>query len=208
MAAGATGTVTFQVLVDEAAKDVTINNDAVVKDGQNEYTTDTVTVTVPSKDVKDGSGTSIDGKGVQVGDTLTFEVKFELTEACASVVVTDTIPDHTTYVDGSADNGGTVADGVVTWNLGAKEAGTYTVSFKVTVDESAVTVNAINNTASISVDDHPAVDTNVVTVTPKKGGLSVSKTVTVPEGFEIDETKEFTFTITLTDKNGAALTGV
>ena len=143
------GTVTFQVLVDEDAKDVTIENDAVVKDGQNEYTTDTVTVTVPSKDVKDGSGTSIDGKGVQVGDTLTYEVKFELTEACASVVVTDTIPDHTTYVDGSADNGGTVAGGVVTWNLGAKEAGTYTVSFKVTARDLQLTRHLLPVTLSV-----------------------------------------------------------
>ena len=47
VAAGTRGTVTFQVQVNETAKDVTIKNDATVNDGQNESTTNVVTVTVP-----------------------------------------------------------------------------------------------------------------------------------------------------------------
>ena len=204
--AGGTGTVTFQVTVDEAAAGTTIENTGNVDDGENKSSSNSVTTSVPVKDVKNGD-TSIDGDGVQVGDTLTYEVSFTLTEDATSVVVTDDVPANTTLVDGSISEGGTVADGKITWDLGALTAGDYTVSFKVTVDESAVTVDAITNTASISVNNHSEVKTNTVTNNAEKGGLTITKTVTVPEGFEIDKDAVFTFTINLTDKNGVALEG-
>ena len=204
---GATGTVTFQVTVNEAAAGTTIENTGNVDDGENKSQSNAVTTSVPVKDVTDESGASVDGEGVQVGDTLTYEVEFTLTEDATSVVVTDPVPEHTTLVDGSITNGGTVSDGVITWDLGELAAGTYTVSFQVTVDESAVTVDAITNTASISVNNHSEVKTNTVTNTPEIGGLTISKTVEVPEGFKIDEDAEFTFTVKLTDKNNKALEG-
>ena len=204
---GATGTVTFQVTVNEAAAGTTIENTGNVDDGENKSQSNAVTTSVPVKDVTDESGASVDGEGVQVGDTLTYEVEFTLTEDATSVVVNDPVPEHTTLVDGSITNGGTVSDGVITWDLGALAAGDYTVSFQVTVDESAVTVDAITNTASISVNNHSEVKTNTVTNTPEIGGLTISKTVEVPEGFTIDEDAAFTFTVNLTDKNGNALEG-
>ena len=200
--AGGTGSVTFEVTVDDAAAGTTLENTGKVSDGENDSSTNSVTTSVPVKDVKEG-GESVDGEGVQVGDTLTYEVSFTLTEDATSVVVTDNVPAHTTFV--SADNDGVLADGTITWDLGALAAGDYTVSFDVTVDESAVTVDAITNTASINVNNHGEVKTNTVTNTPETGGLEISKTVEVPEGFELDEDKAFTFTVTLKDQNGDPL---
>ena len=204
---GATGTVTFQVTVDDAAAGTTLENTGLVSDGENESSTNSVTTSVPVKDAKDESGASVDGGSMKVGDTITFEVNFKLTEDATSVVVTDKVPANTTLVEGSISNGGTVSDGTITWDLGALAAGDYTVSFKVTIDESAVTVDAITNTASINVNNHSEVNTNTTTTKTEKGGLTISKTVTVPEGFEIDGNKAFTFKSRQTDKNGVALTG-
>lgn len=207
VAAGATGTVTFQVTVDEGANGETIENAATVFDGENQSSSNAVTTSVPVKDVLDTDEESVDGGSAQVGDTLTYEVTFTLTKDCTSVVVTDDVPANTTLVDGSVSDGGSVSGGTITWDLGALDAGTYTVSFQVTVDESAVTADAITNTASISVNNHSEVETNTTTTTTEKGGLTISKEILVPAGFEIDKDKVFTFTVTLVDKNGAALTG-
>ena len=207
VAAGETGTVTFQVTVNESSRGKTLENTAYVDDGENQSNTNAVTTSVPVKDVVDASGSSIDNESVQVGDTLTYKVTFTLTEEATSVVVTDAVPANTTLVDGSISNNGSVSDGTITWDLGALAAGTYTVSFKVTVDESAVTVDDITNTASISVNNHADVKTNTTTNTTEVGNLTVSKTVTVPAGFTIDTNKAFTFTVTLTDKNDEPLTG-
>ncbi|RVU98155.1 VWA domain-containing protein [Coriobacteriales bacterium OH1046] len=207
VAAGATGTVTFQVTVNDDANGATIENTATVSDGENQSSSNAVTTSVPVKDVLDDSGSGIDGGSVQVGDTLTYEVTFTLTEDCTSVVVTDGVPANTTLVDGSVSDGGTVADGTITWDLGALAAGTYTVSFKVTVDEFAAGADAITNTASISVNNHSEVETNTTTNTTETGGLTISKEIMVPAGFTIDENKAFTFTVTLVDKNGNDLTG-
>lgn len=207
VAAGATGTVTFQVTVNDDAGGETIENTANVSDGQNESSTNAVTTSVPVKDVKDADDSSVDGGSTQVGDILTYEVSFTLTEDATSVVVTDDVPDNTTLVDGSISDSGSVEGGTITWDLGALKAGAYTVSFKVMVDESAVTADAITNTASISVNNHSEVNTNTTTTTPEIGGLTISKTVEVPEGIEIDTDKVFSFTVSLADKNGNDLTG-
>ena len=208
VAPGATGTVTFKVTVNEAKAVTEIDNTANVDDGENKSSTNAVTTSIPVKSVKDSSDASIDGEGVQVGDTLTYEIAFKLTEDATSVVVTDEVPENTTLVDGSISDGGSVSGGKITWDLGALKAGDYTVSFKVTVDESAVKADAITNTASISINNHSEVKTNTVTNTPETGALSISKAVvngSLAEG-ETDDT-EFTFTVELKDKNGKALTG-
>jgi pilin isopeptide linkage protein/uncharacterized repeat protein (TIGR01451 family) len=205
--AGATGIVTFQVTVNDGANGESIENTAKVDDGENKPSTNAVTTSVPVKDVKDSEGASVDDGSVQVGDTLTFEVSFSLAKDTTSVIVTDAVPANTTLFDDSISDGGAVSDGVITWDLGALPAGDYTVSFQVTVDESAVTAGAITNTAAINVNNHGDVQTNTTHTSTEKGGLTISKTVTVPEGYTIDEDKAFTFTIELTDKNGTPLTG-
>ena len=131
--------------------------------------------------------------------------------------MSDKVPAGTEYVEGSATGDWATIDDsgdTITWTFSGDEenmlaADTYTVTFDVKVTEEALELAemTIENTAIINVNDDPDVETNTVTNTPEIGDLTISKMVTVPEGFEIDEDKAFTFTIELEDKSGDALTG-
>ena len=173
--AGGTGTVTFQVTVNDDSNGETIENTAKVNDGENDFSTNAVTTSVPLKEVQDTEGNDIDGESVKIGDELSYIVSFTITKDATSVVITDVIPQGTTYVEGSADNGGILSGGVLTWDLGELKAGTYSVSFKVTVNNDALKLDAITNTASISVNNHAEVKTNTVTNTPETTNVTVTK---------------------------------
>ena len=87
-----------------------MENEAVVKDGQNEdglVTNETKNPTTPKKDVfaKGDDKTSIDGKQVKPGDELKYKIKYRNgTGKEQKVTITDKIPKYTKYVKGSADN--------------------------------------------------------------------------------------------------------
>ena len=108
---------------------------------------------------------SIDDQAVQVGDVLTYEVKWVNYEATnAEVTVTDTVPENTEFVSADAVNGNSVEpddNGILTWELGEQEPGaTGTVSFKVRVLDSAATTT-VENQATISVGENaPDITTN------------------------------------------------
>lgn len=91
---------------------------------------------------------SIDGKAVKVGDVLLYKISYtNFAGKPVDITITDSIPQNTEYVAGSADNGGALADGILTWNLKEVAAGdTVTVSFKVKVTTSAA---AVTNTAEV-----------------------------------------------------------
>jgi len=137
---GESVTVSFSVKVQE--NDAIVANIAEVRDGVNTYkTNEVVNHTFENeleKDVVSAEDTtvSIDGKKVYQGDELIYEIRFtNTTGEVANVTVTDRIPENTTYVDGSADNGGVYDNGAITWNLQNIPAwGTVTVAFKVTVN--------------------------------------------------------------------------
>lgn len=105
---------------------------------------------------------SIDGKKVQIGDELLYKISYTnyTGKAATKVTVTDTLPASLAYVEGSADKGGSFANGVVTWQLTNVAAGeTVTVSFRAKV---ANTTAAVANTATV-VDDENTYTTNEVT---------------------------------------------
>ena len=85
---------------------------------------------------------SIDGKKVEKGDVLTYTVTYKNYSGVAEdIVITDVIPEYTTYVEGSADNGGVYSDGTLTWTInGVAPDATVTVSFSVIADYADVTV--------------------------------------------------------------------
>ena len=103
------------------------------------------------------------------------------------MVVTDTLPLYTTYVTGSASDGGTYNAGQrkVTWTLaGELAAGAQvTRSFHVTVDAVPAGVTSITNTATAADDgnngadptpgDNTGTDTDTLTAAPD---LTVTKT--------------------------------
>ncbi|MEY8437145.1 fibro-slime domain-containing protein [Atopobiaceae bacterium 24-176] len=91
------------------------------------------------------------------------------------VTVTDEVPEGLTYVEGSASDGGTWADGVVRWELGVLAAGeSRTVSFQVTVPEVSEPTAWVNVASVIRTDDEgdptdPLPSNEVVVKTPVDG---------------------------------------
>ena len=91
---------------------------------------------------------SIDGKEVKVGDVLTYALTYtNYTGAAADVVITDAIPAHTAYVDGSADKAGVFDGSKLTWTFNNVQPDEIiTVSFQVNVTDAGVPVK---NTAEV-----------------------------------------------------------
>ena len=206
--ANASGTVIFTVEVTEAALNNKVENQANIQIGENKTEmTSKPEVFVPGKKVEDAS------KGdIQVGDVLTYTVSYANPgKDFATVTITDKLPKGLTYVDGSASGGGSFdkAENKLTWKINDVKAGaTGTVTFEARVNESALT-NGIANTANVQLGDHtPVVDTNTTPENlPKTSTLKIGKTIKLAEnqGTEIDEKKEFSFKITLTDAAGNPL---
>lgn len=74
---------------------------------------------------------------VRPGDTISYTMSYinNGTATGSSVQVTDPIPDGSTYVPGSASNGGTLENGVLTWNVGSLAPGiSGTQTFQVTAN--------------------------------------------------------------------------
>lgn len=106
----------------------------------------------PKKDVLDSEGNSIDGNKVTAGQVLTYSVTYtNTTNTARDVTVTDVIPEHTTYVDNSADNGGVYdkATRTVTWTKNVAPGETLTVTFQVKVNKGAKDITVVN-TAHVS----------------------------------------------------------
>ncbi len=173
VAAGDSVTVSFKVKVNDV-QIVTISNTAIVVEGSNEYTTNTVTNRTTVDEVEktvasiQNLGINIDGKKVYEGDTLVYRISYKNNDSeAATVTITDAIPEHTTYVANSADNGGTFASGKITWNVTVPAGETKTVSFKVTVNKNigateieniATAIEGRNSYTTNKVINHTVVD--------------------------------------------------
>ena len=156
-------TVSFQVKVTDA--NATVQNQAVIWEGTNEYVTREVSNPVKEDTViKDVFYTSdptvsIDGKKVKVGDTLLYTITYTNADQFpASVTLFDKIPEHTAYVENSADNGGVYADGALTWNVELDAGESVTVSFQVKVTDK----NADIENQAHSYDGKNQLDSNTV----------------------------------------------
>ena len=130
----------------------------------------------PKKDVLDADGNTIDGNKVKAGQTLTYSVTYtNTTNTARDVTITDAIPEHTTYVDGSADNDGVYDEAThkVTWKKNVASGETLTVTFKVKVDKGVKDVNVVN-TAHVSdglIDTDTNTTTNPVPPKPRKSAV-------------------------------------
>lgn len=193
------GTVVFTARVTEAAIGVAVDNQATV----NGNPTNKVTVTAPGKTVESDAGAL---EGLRVGDELTYTIAYtNITESEQDVVITDTVPAGTTFVEATPHAQGPDANGTVTWTLEKVAPGTAgQVTMKVKVNESAYQTDSISNTARVQIgDDDPAVKTNTTETSLSTGTLTITKAVD-GEGAPADAL--FTFDIVLTSK-GTPLTG-
>lgn len=166
--------VTFKVKVNDNVDGKEITNIGHVSDGLTNVDTNPTnnpTPKKPEKDVLDTKGTSIDGQEVKRGQELTYTVTYQNTTGQAQdVTITDAIPEHTTYVENSADNAGTYADGKVTWNKNVAAGETLKVTFKVKVDET-VDQDKIENTAQVITGNNTVKTNTTKNPTPKQYSL-------------------------------------
>ncbi|WP_150263800.1 Ig-like domain-containing protein, partial [Parvimonas micra] len=155
VAADETFEVTFKVKVKDDVNGETIKNKANVLEGNNKFETNETTnptSTKPKKDVFDSQDTqvSIDKQTVKAGQELLYKVTYKNTTGKEQkVVIKDKIPEYTTYVENSADNGGVYDNGVITWTkekVAADE--TFEVTFKVKVKDD-VSGEVIKNKANV-----------------------------------------------------------
>ena len=182
VAADETFEVTFKVKVKDNVSGEIIKNKADVLEGNNKFETNETTnptSTKPKKDVFDSQNdqVSIDGQIVKAGQELLYKVTYKNTTGKEQkVVIKDAIPEHTKYVEGSADNNGVYENGVITWTKEKVAPGeTFEVTFKVKVDEN-VNGEVIKNKANV-LEGNNNYETNETTnPTPKKPGKEIPRT--------------------------------
>jgi len=79
---------------------------------------------------------TIDGKSVSVGEILTYSITYyNGNDETASVEITDTIPEGTSFLEGSQSGNGIYASGKIVWNIDVPSKSAQTVSFNVKVDD-------------------------------------------------------------------------
>lgn len=155
VAAGRKMTLSFDVRVDEP--EAIVANTAVIRDGFNTYhTNEVVNHTIGNlfeKDVFDPANDtiSIDGQKVDQGQELLYDITFtNASRESVDIEIRDSIPEHTTYVSGSADQGGVYENGAVVWNIEDVPAwSSVSVTFKVTVNTTVEAVNIVNQATII-----------------------------------------------------------
>ena len=99
------------------------------------------------------TGTQANPATVVPGQVITYTIAVDNSgEANATgVVVHDSVPANTTYVDHSADaSGGTISSGVITWTINVAAHATVNLSFQVQVPAGATNGTLIDNTATFS----------------------------------------------------------
>ncbi len=140
---------------------------------------------------------------VEAGAQLTYTISYEAqgNSPTGQVVLTDTLPAHTSFV--SASDGGSEAGGVVTWDLGdllPRASGTTQASGSVTlvvqVDTPLINGLILENTATLSDADPetPPADTGIVTSTVHSDHLlHLSKTA--DPAVEVEKGGLITFTL-------------
>ncbi|MEB3061011.1 Ig-like domain-containing protein, partial [Parvimonas micra] len=211
VAADETFEVTFKVKVDENAGGNTVKNKANVLEGNNKFETNETTnptSTKPKKDVfetKDPE-VSIDGKETRPGAELLYKVTYKNTTGKEQKVeIKDKIPEYTTYVEGSASDGGVYKDGVITWTKEKVAAGeTFEVTFKVKVDENAGG-NTVKNKANVLEGNNKFETnetTNPVSTKPVKDVFDSKNDKVSIDGKEVKAGQELLYKVTYKNTTG------
>src|SRR3989442_2094163 len=169
LAAGASGTVTLVVKVSSPLANGTVvhnNTYSITSTETGAVVGADDTTTVSSAPVLTISKT-VAPNPVNAGSNLTYTINYSNTgtDQATGVLIRDTVPASTAFV--SASNGGALAAGVVTWNIGILAAGASgSVTLVVSVNSPLVNGTPINNTTySITSNEVGPVNGATVTVT-------------------------------------------
>jgi uncharacterized repeat protein (TIGR01451 family) len=98
---------------------------------------------------------SADKKSADPGDTIVYTLYYENTGSgvATDVIVTDTIPENTTFVDSDPNYDGINGD-TYTWNVGTVAGYSYgTITITVTVDPGTPDGTLLHNSATLDYDD-------------------------------------------------------
>ena len=178
------------------------------------------TKTVQTGTEDDPDSVDPNGSIAGVGDILTYTIHWVNDEqvdgeaTSATVTITDKVPTGTEFV--SAENGGTMSNGTITWTIeNAGPNATGTVSFQVRVLDAAGG-NNVTNTANVKVGDNdPVVTNSTTTYVPGKkvgevpeGGIGVDDPLTYTISYKNTEDTAATITITDVVPEGTQLTEV
>ena len=175
-----------------------VNNSIQVGDGQHVVCTFTNTQNLTTITVnKIGASTVVAGANI----TYTINWSINGNTSGTNAVISDAIPANTKFV--TADNGGTFAVGVVTWNLGTQPVGASgTVSVTLKVASPLSNGTGISNTATFDTDQTSPVNATVRTLVSSAPILSISKTNSVTTFVAPGATVTYTVVVT----NAAAAT--
>ena len=151
--------------------------------------------------------TEIDGMQVNEGDVLTYFITYtNYTGKDVVVDILDTIPEYTTYVEGSASHDGTYSGAHINWILHVAAGESVTVSFQVTVTETnaivantALVRDGVNTYTTNEVINHTVED-----VVEKDAVTSADPTISI-DGNTVVVGDTLIYTITYTNITGEAV---
>ena len=206
--AGETVTVSFKVIV--TADSINLINNIAKVNGEETPETKTPVITanktaqvvtmVEDKEV-------LENRDAKVGETIRYTITAKNTsEVAGTTVIKDSIPDGTTFVDGSIIGNGNFdkENGTITWNnvvVPAKEE--VSVSFDVVVNEKTTAgevVKSVKNIATIGNTPTEEVETKVANITTVKTSTGKHADGTpVTEENPLHELDKITYTLTATN---------
>jgi len=191
---GESATLTFQAAIDKDTPDSTAIANFALITAPETIPSDTVITIVkphipipPELNITKAVDSTLASAGSELTYTLTVRNVGEV--AVDSAVVTDAVPNLTTYVLGSASNYGAYDPdrNVITWITGPLAPGAeMDLSFKVTIDKTAPDSAAIPNTAFITEPDSVTSNTVITTVRPHvviPPELAITKVVSKDSAF-------------------------
>src|SRR5207249_4218650 len=145
---------------------------------------------------------------VNAGSNITYTITYGNTgnKNATGVVITDTVPANTSFV--SATGGGTLAAGVVTWNIGALAAGASTSVQLVVAVASPLANGTVITNGSYSIDSNetaPTSGASITTTVSSTPTLTINKT----DGPDpVNAGSNITYTINYSNAGNANATGV
>jgi fimbrial isopeptide formation D2 family protein len=205
---------TYDALVDDdAAIGVALVNTGCVTsddDAEDGLICDDSEIEVMPSTVDFDKTSSHEGEFVLRGETIDYTLTVTVTDGpIHNAVVTDSLPDGLTYVDGSADPAtGFDADGQdLTWTLGTLDSGTYEFTYSATVDSDAT--GELPNLACVDADetdslicDQTTVEVRVPTLVIDKSASTDTITISGPNDDLVADPEIVTWTLTWTLTDG------